>query len=249
MAETRSTRVATVLARTALVLAGICALAELVAGPGYRMGLWTYGGGIQIVRWSATADAVALVLALAAVVAALMYGARAALVVGILGAVLALAALGPPAYMWWLVDQVPRIHDITTDTENPPRFVAVMPLRKGVANSTDVSAEVMAQQKRAYPDLAPAKLDVPPAQALQRAERVARLMGWEIVAVAPQDLRLEATDTTLLFGFKDDIVVRVSPEGTGSRVDARSVSRVGRSDFGVNAKRIRSFLKALAAAA
>jgi uncharacterized protein (DUF1499 family) len=222
MAETRSTRIATILARTALALACVCALAELIAGPGYRMGWWTYGGGIQVVRWSATTDAVAVVLAI--------------------------AAIGPPAYLWWLVDQVPRIHDITTDTENPPRFVAVMPLRKGVANSTDVSAEVMAQQKKAYPDLAPARLDVPPAQALQRAERVARLMGWDVVAVSPQDLRLEATETTLLFGFKDDIVVRVASDGAGSRVDVRSVSRVGRSDFGVNAKRIRSFLKALAAA-
>ena len=73
-------------------------------------------------------------------------------------------------------------------------------------------------------------------------------MGWEVVAVAPEDLRIEATDTTLLFGFKDDIVVRVTPSGNGSRVDVRSLSRVGKSDFGVNANRIRKFLRQLAGA-
>ena len=72
-------------------------------------------------------------------------------------------------------------------------------------------------------------------------------MGWDIVAVAPQDFRIEATDTTLLFGFKDDVVIRVSAASGGSRVDVRSLSRVGRSDFGVNANRIRKYFKQLAA--
>jgi uncharacterized protein (DUF1499 family) len=93
----------------------------------------------------------------------------------------------------------------------------------------------------------PALLEQPPAQAFQRAERAARAMGWEIVAVAPESLRIEATDTTLLFGFKDDIVIRIAAAGSGSRVDVRSLSRVGKSDFGVNAKRIRKFMQQLAA--
>jgi uncharacterized protein (DUF1499 family) len=72
-------------------------------------------------------------------------------------------------------------------------------------------------------------------------------MGWVIVDVSRADLRIEATDTTLLFGFKDDIVIRVMPQPGGSRVDVRSLSRVGGSDFGVNAKRVRTFLKKLEA--
>jgi len=72
-------------------------------------------------------------------------------------------------------------------------------------------------------------------------------MGWDIVAVVPGELRIEATDTTLLFGFKDDIVIRIAPAGQGSRVDVRSLSRVGKSDLGVNAKRIRKYLRQLAA--
>ena len=73
-------------------------------------------------------------------------------------------------------------------------------------------------------------------------------MGWEIVSVAPNELRIEATDTTLLFGFKDDVVIRVRPQAQGSIIDVRSLSRVGGSDFGTNAKRIRAFLRKVAAA-
>jgi uncharacterized protein (DUF1499 family) len=73
-------------------------------------------------------------------------------------------------------------------------------------------------------------------------------MGWQIVAVAPDALRIEATDTTLFFGFKDDIVIRVRPQAQGSIVDVRSLSRIGGSDIGANARRVRSFLKTLAKA-
>jgi uncharacterized protein (DUF1499 family) len=189
-----------------------------------------------------------VVLTLAAAISAYWYGARRALGASLAGLALSLAVAGPPLYYWRTVERVPRIHDISTDTDNPPLYVAVVPLRKGAENPTDYNAEVAAQQKMAYPDIAPVMLDVPPAQAFARAERAALSMGWDIVIVAPADLRIEATDTTLLFGFKDDIVVRVAPSGNGSRVDVRSLSRVGKSDFGVNANRIRKFLRELSAA-
>jgi uncharacterized protein (DUF1499 family) len=79
----------------------------------------------------------------------------------------------------------------------------------------------------------------------KRAEATARAMGWEIVAAEPGEGRIEATDTTMWFGFKDDIVIRIVPEGEGSRLDIRSMSRVGKSDLGKNADRIRKFLAAL----
>jgi uncharacterized protein (DUF1499 family) len=81
-----------------------------------------------------------------------------------------------------------------------------------------------------------------------RAVEAARALGWEIVAAVPADGRLEATDRTRWFGFRDDVVVRVRPDGAGTRVDIRSVSRVGRSDLGTNARRIRAFVEALRAA-
>ncbi len=73
----------------------------------------------------------------------------------------------------------------------------------------------------------------------------AQASGWEIVAAAPLQYRVEATARTLMFGFKDDVVIRITPAENGSRIDVRSVSRVGRSDLGANAKRIRKFLKSL----
>jgi uncharacterized protein (DUF1499 family) len=244
----KSARAASALAWTGLGLALLCGAAELLAGLGYRWNWWHFRSGIQIMRWSASTDLAAVVLTLAAAITAYWHGARRALAASLAGLALSLVVAGPPLYYWRTVERVPRIHDISTDTENPPRYVAVAPLRTGAENPTDYNTEVAAQQKMAYPDIAPATLDVPPAQAFARAERAALAMGWDIVSVAPADLRIEATDTTLLFGFKDDIVVRVTPSGSGSRVDVRSLSRVGKSDFGVNANRIRKFMRQLAGA-
>jgi uncharacterized protein (DUF1499 family) len=85
----------------------------------------------------------------------------------------------------------------------------------------------------------------PPARAFDRALDAARGLGWEIVGVEPAEGRIEATDTTFWFGFKDDVVVRIRPEGSRSRIDVRSLSRVGRSDVGANARRIRRFVERL----
>lgn len=243
----RGTRFALALAWTGLGLALGCGVAELLAGLGYRWDWWHFRSGIQVMRWSATADLAAVGLTLAAAILAYKHGARRALAVSVVGLALALVVVAPPLYHWRLVDRVPRIHDISTDTDNPPRYVAVLALRKGADNPVDYIAEVAAQQKKAYPDIAAAMLDLPPAQAFAHAERAARALGWDIVAAAPGELRIEATDTTLLFGFKDDIVIRIASAGNGSRVDVRSLSRVGKSDFGVNANRVRKYLKQLAA--
>lgn len=140
------------------------------------------------------------------------------------------------------------IHDITTDTENPPVFVSVLALRKDAPNSATYGGpEIAAQQHAAYPDIRPLVSDLPPERAFERSRSVARQMGWDIVDENPAEGRIEATATTRWFGFKDDVVVRIAPAaGDGSRVDIRSVSRVGRSDVGTNARRIRTFLKKFA---
>ena len=96
-----------------------------------------------------------------------------------------------------------------------------------------------------YPDLKPGLMNSLPAAAFPQALQAAKDMGWKIVASEPTSLRIEATDTTPWFGFKDDVVVRLSPSLKGSRVDVRSVSRVGKSDVGTNARRIRAYLTRL----
>lgn len=243
----KSARVGTALARLAAVGGLVCGAAALLAGPGYRIDLWPLGAGIQTIRWAATFAVAGAVVALVAAVLVSIAGARRGL--GMAAAALAINAFvaGPPLYLYREVQRLPRIHDVTTDLENPPRFVAVVPLRKGAQNPVDYQPDTAAQQKIGYPDIVPLLLDTTPAQTLVRAQRAARAMGWEIVSVAPQDLRIEATDTTLLFGFKDDVVIRITAQAQRSIVDVRSLSRVGVSDVGVNAKRIRAFMKKLAA--
>jgi uncharacterized protein (DUF1499 family) len=121
--------------------------------------------------------------------------------------------------------------------------VAILPLRAGAPNPAEYGgAEVAAQQRAGYPDIGPLILQTLPQQAFDRALAAARDMGWEIVATDPTSGRIEATATTFWFGFKDDVVVRVTPVGDGSRIDVRSVSRVGRSDVGSNAERIKAYL-------
>jgi uncharacterized protein (DUF1499 family) len=148
-----------------------------------------------------------------------------------------------------VAQQVPPIHDITTDTEDPPRFAAVLPLRKNATNPVDYGGpEIAAQQHTAYPDIQPLTLPIPRHQAFVQALQTAEAMGWAIVATNPGEGQIEATDTTFWFGFKDDIVVRVQARGDGSRVDVRSVSRVGKSDVGTNAQRIRAYSRRLSKA-
>lgn len=140
----------------------------------------------------------------------------------------------------------PPIHDIATDTEDPPRFVKVLALRKSAPNPPAYGGpEVAEQQKRAYPDLAPLMLGLPPERAFGRALEAARAMGWAIADADEARGRIEATAVTPVCRFKDDVVVRVRAQGDGARVDVRSVSRVGVGDLGANARRIREYLARL----
>lgn len=233
------------LAATTLVLAVGCLCVELLAGPAYRLAWFSLKESLTGLRWAATLAAAVWVLAL---LLGLLAGGRIATAARWqcrIAALIAFVAFVPPAYLWTQVDRLPHIHDISTDTVDPPVFVAIAPLRANAPNSLVYSQAVAQQQKQGYPDIAPAILQLPVQQAFERAKVASLEMGWELVAAEPDQLRLEATATTLLFGFKDDVVIRIRAEAGASRVDVRSVSRVGGSDFGTNAKRIRAFLKKL----
>ncbi len=149
---------------------------------------------------------------------------------------------------------VPPIHDISTDLESPPAFVAVKALRDAIpgVNPSDYVREQSARggvklnvpdlQRKAYPDIEPLQLALPMEQAFKRVEQAMHAMNFEIVAAVPQEGRIEATDTTRFFGFKDDVVARLRSENGGTRIDLRSESRVGLGDAGTNAKRVRALL-------
>ena len=148
------------------------------------------------------------------------------------------------------LNSVPRIHDITTDTDNPPAFVAALPARAAekAATATYEGLDLAKQHKAGYPDLAPLKIELPPAEAFKRALDAAKAMpGWTVVDSDAASGRIEANEASRWFGFVDDVVIRVAADGSASRIDMRSLSRQGRSDVGVNARRIRAYMEALKA--
>ena len=188
---------------------------------------------------------IAVVLSLAGLIGVLRgrHGGAAA----ILGIVLGVIAAAPVGSTFVLGRGVPRIHDITTDLANPPQFVLVVGLRKGAPNSLDRATppDLADQQKKAYPDLVTLTLDEPPSKVYMAALATAKDMGWTLDGSTPEKGLIEATAVTKLIGFKDDVAIRITEKDGGSAVDLRSVSRVGVSDLGANAKRIRALLDAL----
>jgi len=236
-------------ARLTTVLAG-AALAELVvAALAWRTGLWHYGTSLMLMQWCATT-------ALAGVAAGTIAFFGRQRLSAALGSATLLSLLACVLLFYMashdLVAAQLGLHDISTDTESPPRFVALLP-RRAAANSFPPrypgprAAEL---QKAAYPDLAPLHIERPPEQAFALALAAAeRMPRWAIAANEPATGRIEATARSRWLGFKSDIVVRVAAEGAGSRVDVRAVSRLRFGDFGINAERIRLYLAAVREAA
>lgn len=231
-------------AHVALLIGVAAALLLLVAGPGTRLQWWDFRGGFQLMRWAAYTGLAGAALAL--VMLLLPATRRAALPSLLLALGLGLGVAFVPWNGMRQARALPPIHDISTDMQQPPAFVAILPLRADAPNPAVYGGAGIAQAQRAgYPDLHPKQLQATPGDAYVRALAAARAMGWEIVAADAASGRIEATDTTPWFGFKDDVVIRVAADGAGSRIDVRSVSRVGGSDVGANAKRIRAYLRRL----
>ncbi len=231
----------------ALRLLGFGLLFFALSGPLHRFAGFHYRLAMLVMVLGVGLLAVGVVTGGVAVAASLRAGTGVPWVVAIL-VLVAFIPLGMVASMVITGFRVPVIHDITTDTEDPPAFLALIPLRQGAESSAEYDGPEAARlQKEGYPDLAPLHVSQPPTVVLPAAAAVAEQLGWAVQDVAPAEGRLEALAMTKWFGFTDDVVVRVRPEGGGSRVDIRSKSRVGRSDLGANATRIRKFLAALAA--
>jgi uncharacterized protein (DUF1499 family) len=217
-----------------------------LSGFGTRLGFWDFGVGLQILRGSAIA---AIALGTLAVVVLLVPRLRSGGATNAFAAlVVSLGVLWVPLQWLQLARSLPAINDITTDTADAPVFVAILPRRAGAPVPAAYPGGTVAQAQRdAYPEIAPLVLPMSSADAFAKAEEAARRAGWDVVAADRAAGRIEATETTVWFGFKDDIVIRIRSVPGGSRVDVRSTSRVGRSDLGTNAKRIRAFLGRLAA--
>jgi len=227
-----------------------CAVAVLalillaLAGPSYRLGMLSLPQAATLLTWAAYAGLAAIVAGATAGVVAYRRRTRLPVLVAGVAVAAGLVAAAIP-FEWQRRAGSAPLHDVTTDLENPPAFDAVVPLRADAATSLERRAGLAGEQRDAYPDLAPVVLPVPLDQAFTRALAVAQDEGWQIVTADQGSGRIEATDTTRWFGFTDDIVVRLTPWGAGTRVDIRSVSRQLDNDMGANARRIRRFLSAL----
>jgi uncharacterized protein (DUF1499 family) len=138
----------------------------------------------------------------------------------------------------------PRIHDITTDTADPPAFTAAPRMRGEDANTLAIKPDSIAQQQQAYPDLQTLRSSLSRDEAFDRALNVAAQLEWKVYHEDSETGFIEAVDTTRFMAFKDDVVIRIRAEGQDTVLDLRSVSRVGQGDLGANAKRIRAFLEA-----
>lgn len=223
-------------------LAGIAAVAVVLLGT--RLGLWQPIVGFGLYRtYFNPMGAIIAGLGLLAVLVHLKrkepWGVLAGGIAALIGAAclvpLIIGTLNPPL-------RAPPIHDISTDTLNPPLFEVIDETRAGAKNTLVYGGpELAAAQAAGYPDIMPLDTDLSPDDAFARALDVAKEMKWDVMAYDTARRRFEAVARTSVFYFADDVVLVVSAAGQGSRVDMRSVSRIGRSDQGVNAARIREF--------
>jgi uncharacterized protein (DUF1499 family) len=163
------------------------------------------------------------------------------------GFFLSILLLAYPGYLAYRAYTLPPLRDITTDFNNPPRFDVISRLRpRGTSDYPGAAAATL--QRRAYPDLAPLQLSNPPKAAYDTALAIVTKRKWRVVDARPpgpgrREATIEAIARTPIMGFRDDVVIRITPLGGGSQVDVRSASRFGNHDFGTNASRVRSLLE------
>ena len=238
-----------------VLAAGVGALLSgLVSAVGTGWGFWEYTSGLKGV-------AGAFLLGLGAILIGAVQGWRTRKAINPpprarrwVGMVVALIYVGWIGTFLMAALTVPAIHDVSTDLADPPAF-QTLTLRtdnldnipgaddKDMRGLTPLQRWALVHQK-AYGDIRSVRINEPVPTVIAKAERLAKARGWDVAVSLPEEGRFEATDTTAFFRFKDDVVLRVRPSdtGEGSIVDMRSVSRVGISDLGMNAKRVRAFL-------
>jgi uncharacterized protein (DUF1499 family) len=250
---------AQLITRVAVALCIGAVAVALIAAIGAGQGAWHFRGAFAVLRYAFFA---ALAGAVLAVIALVMARRRRKLSLMLPNLVALVIALGFVLFLGNLAMQaksVPAIHDISTNLDDVPQFSALKVREDNLENIPDLGKPELAGldpenrwkavHRQAYGDIKTVELGLAPADVVRKAARLARDRGWATAKVDTAAGVLEATDTSLFFRFKDDIVLRArpAPDGGGSLVDMRSISRVGGSDVGMNARRVRAFLKDLQA--
>jgi len=234
-------QLATWSSRLALFALAVAALSVAIL----RSGLMEIGPALATFAAALIFAAAAMLLAMVAFIVIWRHGLP-GLGRAVRGLLLGIMLLAYPAYVGERALKLPAITDLTTDPANPPRFGALARERPKDRIAYP-GAAAAALQHAAYPDIVPLQLALPVRTAYEVALAVIVKRKWPIAETrAPSgrgDATIEATARTLLMGFRDDVAIRVSPQGAGSRVDLRSASRYGEHDFGANAARLRSLLE------
>ena len=164
----------------------------------------------------------------------------------IMALLLSTIAIAIPLSMLNKGKSVPPIHDISTDLVNPPEFVAIALLRADAPNPVEYAGvEVATQQRAAYPELQTLHYPQSKSELVEATKQVIDHLGWQLVNIDADQGIVEATDRTMWFGFKDDVIVRITDNGSRRLVDIRSKSRVEGSNLGKNAERIHGFIEEL----
>lgn len=231
--------------------------AALIAAVGTGQGAWHFRTGFTILRWAFYAAIAGGTVAVAAMVLSHRARVRGLRTRNVLALAVALLFVGYLGMHIQTARSVPAIHDVTTDLEDVPQFRALRVREDNLENipgedrpdlaGMEPEERWKALHREGYPDVKPVRVPWTVQETIGKAQALADKRGWEVAHVDPARGTLEATDTTRFFRFKDDVVMRArkDPEGKGTIVDMRSISRVGGSDVGMNAKRVREFLKDL----
>jgi uncharacterized protein (DUF1499 family) len=233
------------LARIFFYLSILVTAVFILSGYGYQWGLWELGTGFTLLRYGAY-TAIGL-LAVQTIFFFFMKESGIKVKAMVLaGFLLTLGVTATGVYWQYKAQGSPPIHDITTDIDSPPEFVAMVRLRRDAPNPPEYAGEETARlQQEAYPHIQPLIVSTGKQEVIDEIVHLMANRGWDMVSINRQDGRVEATEKLPWFGFKDDVVLRIEETAEGTRIDMRSKSRIGRGDIGVNADRIDQFLSDL----
>jgi hypothetical protein len=234
------------LAEWSAYLAALSIPVLIIAAVGHRARVLEASSTYGTIALGFTLAGLAVIAALAAFVTIWRDGTR-GVGTAIRGLVLGLLVLIVPAVGAWKVVTDPRLTDISTDLTNPPRFDRAY-FDRGPADAPIVEPgpPEAAAQREAYPDIVPRHYPVSPARVYLEAKAIVDRRGWEILAATEPTEKspsasIEAVATTLIFAFRQDVVIRILPDGDGTRVDMRSAARNAAHDLGSDADRVRRF--------
>lgn len=217
------------------ILLGVASIALLAVSVwGFRAGGWPWPRAYDLAGWGAWTAGAGVIAALAGLVVwlRLRKGGSGAV---LLGLILSLPVAGLGVSFEIAARTTPPINDISTDTEDPPVFWFT-------ATPSDYPAQNAAPQRAAYPDVRPLDLPVSADEAFAAVLALVEERGWEVLSADPAESQIEAIAHSRLFGFEDEVAIRVTETETGARIDMRSRSRLGQIDRGANARRIEAFL-------